>query len=146
MGHTQLHPLGGKFCVGSQKGHEIGGKRRGPSSGFGAYNALCGDAEEPHIHPSGGHGVIQNLIQHLGIGIAAPEDTFPVVFLTRLQRLGVLFICFLSAQMWSLLAGVMAVWPYYRETFEKTQGDCGNSWDDSKPGFRREIVEHCRKG
>ena len=124
VGHAQLHPFGGKLCVSCQKGHEVGGKGGGPSGGLGAHNPLGGDADEPHVHPAGGHGVVQNFIQHLRIRITSPDDTIPVMLLPRLQRFGVLLVCFLSAQWNSSPAGHF-VWlcgSYYRESSGKTQG------------------------
>ena len=84
MGRTQPHPLGGKFAVLREEGHKVCGKGALPSAGLGADDALRGDLDDAQVHPSGDHGVVQNLVQHLGIGVAPLEDAVPVILLPLL--------------------------------------------------------------
>ncbi len=119
--HSSTH-LAANSVLAARRGMKLAARRRS------VRRPWCpipgGDADEPHVHPAGGHGVVQNFIQHLRIRITSPDDTIPVMLLPRLQRFGVLLVCFLSAQWNSSPAGHF-VWlcgSYYRESSGKTQG------------------------
>ena len=97
MGGAQVHPLGGELGIHIQQGHEVGGEGAAPPGGLGADDLLGGDFDDAHLHLSGHKGLVQNLIQYLGIGVLAQDHAFFVFLLALLQGLCILFTSFLSA-------------------------------------------------
>ena len=83
MGRAQVHPFCGKFRVRGQQRHESGRKGTAPSGSLGADDLLSGNLQNPHVRPSGHHVFVQNLVQHLGIGVVAPDDLLLIVLLAQ---------------------------------------------------------------
>ena len=85
VGFAELHPLGAELGVNRQQRHKAGGKGRLAAGALGADNLIDGDFNESQVHPSGAHGLHQNLVEHLGIGVATPEHIGAVVLLPLLE-------------------------------------------------------------
>ncbi len=98
MGRAQIHPFIRKFRICVQQGHEIGGKGGTPPGSLRTGDGLCRHLDHTHVHPARHHGVVQDFVQDLGVGVAPVEDAVLVIFLALLEGLAVLLQCFLSAQ------------------------------------------------
>ena len=103
MGFAEVNPFSGELRVGIHKGHEPGGEGCPAACRFGAGNLLGGNLQHPQFHLPCGHGLAEDFVQNLRVGVAAPEDAVLVTFAALTEGAAVLFHCFLSAQNEKLL-------------------------------------------
>ncbi len=103
VGLAKVDPLGGKFSVHVQQGHKVGGKGGAPPLRLGPHNLVQGDFRQPQLHLSRCHAFLQDFIQHLGIGVAPPQDAAFVGFAPPLLGAAVLLCRFLTAHCSNLL-------------------------------------------
>lgn len=61
-----------------------------PALALGADDLLGGDVDDAEVHDAGDHGVVEDLIQYLKVGVAPGEDAVLVGLLPGLEGLGVL--------------------------------------------------------
>ena len=94
---AEIDPLGRELAVGGHEWHEIGGKGVAPTLCLGAADAVRGDLQQPHVHLSGGHGVVEDLVEHLRIGVLSAQYAVFIGFSAALERFLILRGCLLSA-------------------------------------------------
>ena len=71
---AQGHPLPGEFHVRVQQGQEVR-RESGPAARrLGAYNLVAGNLHDSQLRLARHHGVADDLVQHLGIGVTAPDQ------------------------------------------------------------------------
>ena len=90
MGRAQGDPLGAELRLRIQQGHEIPREDRLAPRGGGAHDLIHGDVHQPDVGPARAHVLAEDLVQHLGVGIAAADHAAVVILEPLLQGIVIL--------------------------------------------------------
>ena len=81
VGRAEADPLGGEFRVRRQQRHVVGGEGQPPLGVLGADDELGGYLHHAQVHAPDERGLVEYLVQHPDIGVAAADHAGPAVFL-----------------------------------------------------------------
>ena len=94
---TKGDPFRGKFRLGIEKRHKIAREGKAAPMSFGTDDLFRRNIHQAKLDPPCGHALVQNLLQNLGIGVAALGESGFVIALPQLPCGGILGDCLLSA-------------------------------------------------
>ena len=90
MRRAKGDPFGAELRIRIQQGHEIPRENGLAPRGGGAHDLIHGDVHQPDVGSARTHVLGENLVQHLGIGIAAADHAAVIIFQALLQGIVVL--------------------------------------------------------